>query len=294
VTGGLPLCNSKPFNNIFKPFFIMKKLTLTLIILLSISQLLYAQWTTSGTVTSTTNSVGIGTTAPQTQLDVSINSQIGLGANKFNIPLTLIKNGDQYGTDNSVFLIKHSGNGSNVFAGVGTDLGIIRIQGFNGTVANKAINSNDNFYVFTNGTVGINTNYVPSGYQLAINGSAIATSMTVKLYASWPDYVFKKDYQLPTLTDVKTYIDQNQHLPEIPSEADVAKNGLNLGEINKLLLKKVEELTLYLIEQNQENKEAKTNQEKQLKAQQQQQIDQLKNRLESINKALKPKTNLKY
>jgi hypothetical protein len=67
--------------------------------------------------------------------------------------------------------------------------------------------------------------------------------------------VFKPDYQLPLLTDVKTYIDQNHHLPGISSEAEVAKNGLNLGEMNKLLLKKVEELTLYLIEKDKKEKD---------------------------------------
>jgi hypothetical protein len=93
------------------------------------------------------------------------------------------------------------------------------------------------------------------GYKFAVNGSAIATSMTVKLNANWPDYVFKKDYQLPSLTEVKTYIDQNHHLPEMPSEQEVIKDGLNLGEMNKLLTKKVEELTLYLIELKTEKKE---------------------------------------
>jgi hypothetical protein len=107
--------------------------------------------------------------------------------------------------------------------------------------------------VINMGNVGINTTDT-KGYKFAVNGSAIATSMTVKLYANWPDYVFKKDYILPSLTDVKTYIDQNHHLPEIPSEADVTKDGLNLGEMNKLLLKKVEELTLYLIEKDKEVK----------------------------------------
>ena len=99
------------------------------------------------------------------------------------------------------------------------------------------------------GNIGINTTDT-KGYMLAVNGTAIATAMTVKLYANWPDYVFKPQYQLPSLAEVKTYIDQNQHLPDMPSEAEVTKNGVNLGEMNTLLTKKVEELTLYLIEQN--------------------------------------------
>lgn len=68
-----------------------------------------------------------------------------------------------------------------------------------------------------------------------------------------PDYVFDKDYNLATLKDVKTYIDENHHLPEIPSAQELAKNGVNLGEMNMRLLKKIEELTLYLIEENKKN-----------------------------------------
>lgn len=54
---------------------------------------------------------------------------------------------------------------------------------------------------------------------------------------------------MPSLNEVKSYIDRNGHLLEVPSEADVTKNGANLGEMNRVLVKKVEELTLYLIEQ---------------------------------------------
>jgi hypothetical protein len=119
--------------------------------------------------------------------------------------------------------------------------------------------------IFTMSPVSIGTTYMPAGYQLAIDGSAIATSVTVKVYANWPDYVFQKKHRLPTLLDVQSYIDQNHHLPEIPSAEQIEKDGLNLGEMNKLLVKKVEELTLYLIGQ-------------------QKQIDQLKKQLNTILK----------
>jgi hypothetical protein len=104
------------------------------------------------------------------------------------------------------------------------------------------------------GNVAIGTTD-PKGYKLAVNGNAIATSMTVKLYSAWPDYVFKPTYKLPSLTEVKSYIDQNQHLPEMPSAQEVEKNGVNLGEMVKLQTKKIEELTLYLIEQDKRIKE---------------------------------------
>lgn len=112
------------------------------------------------------------------------------------------------------------------------------------------------FITDASGNIGINT-FNPKGYKFAVNGSAVATSMTVKLNSVWPDYVFKPSYQLPALTEVKTYIDQHQHLPEIPSEEEIAKEGQNLGEMNRLLLKKVEELTLYLIEKDEEDKALK-------------------------------------
>jgi hypothetical protein len=118
--------------------------------------------------------------------------------------------------------------------------------------------------IFTNSPVSVGTSVMPPGYLLAVNGSAIATSMTVQLNANWPDYVFKKEYPLLPLDKVKAYIDQNQRLPEIPSEQQIAKDGLNLGDMNKVLVKKVEELTLYLIDL-----------QKQVKAQQME-IDELK------------------
>jgi len=140
------------------------------------------------------------------------------------------------------------------------------------------------------GNVGIGTvdnaswQLATSTYKLAINGSAIATQMVVKLQTNWPDYVFKKDYRLPALQEIKTYIDQNHHLPEVPSEQQIAKDGLNLGEMNKLLVKKVEELTLYLIEKDEKEKE----QSAQLKSQQDQ-INMLSRQIGEITKLLNKK-----
>lgn len=139
------------------------------------------------------------------------------------------------------------------------------------------------FITDASGNIGINT-FNPKGYKFAVNGSAVATSMTVKLNSAWPDYVFNPTYQLPSLSEVKAYIDQNQHLPEIPSDQEIAKDGLNLGEMNKLLLKKVEELTLYLIEKDKEVKAQSQNNyalETKLKIQQEQ-IDRLNKKMELL------------
>jgi len=123
-------------------------------------------------------------------------------------------------------------------------------------------------YTDLNGNLGLNTLTPDPAYRLSVNGKIRAKEIRVE--TGWADYVFGKDYQLPSLETLKTYIDQNHHLPEIPSEQEVAKNGISLGEMNKLLMKKVEELTLYLIQQNK------------LLVDQQKQLDKLKNTKQSI------------
>ncbi|HPS63504.1 MAG TPA: hypothetical protein PLK82_10615, partial [Bacteroidales bacterium] len=68
-----------------------------------------------------------------------------------------------------------------------------------------------------------------------------------------PDYVFNKDYKLRSLYDVENFINTNKHLPGVPSEKEVVGKGLNLGDMNSVLLQKVEELTLYMINLQKEN-----------------------------------------
>ena len=105
-----------------------------------------------------------------------------------------------------------------------------------------------------NGIVGIGTgnSVLPVGYKLAINGNAIAQKVVVKQNI-FADYVFKPDYKLRPLSEVAQFITENGHLPNIPKEEEVKKNGLDLGDMNVKLLEKVEELTLYLIELKKEN-----------------------------------------
>ena len=97
-----------------------------------------------------------------------------------------------------------------------------------------------------NGNVGIGTSDT-QGYKLAVNG--IIRAKEVKVESEWADFVFKKDYNLPALKEVERHIEENGTLPGVPSEKEVKANGVNLAETNVLLLQKIEELTLYIIQQ---------------------------------------------
>jgi hypothetical protein len=89
------------------------------------------------------------------------------------------------------------------------------------------------------------------GYKLAVKGNIITEKIKVKLQsAGWPDYVFNGEYKLPSLKETEQFIQQNNHLPGVPSAATIEKEGLDLGDGQAVLLKKIEELTLYMIEMN--------------------------------------------
>jgi hypothetical protein len=114
---------------------------------------------------------------------------------------------------------------------------------------NDIVHIGQNGSWFNSGNVGIGT-AVPDA-MLAVKGLIHAQEVKIDLLgACAPDYVFEQDYKLSSLDEIKAYIDQNKHLPEIPSAKEMEKNGVNLGEMNMLLLKKVEELTLHLIQTN--------------------------------------------
>ncbi len=103
-------------------------------------------------------------------------------------------------------------------------------------------------FIVNGGNVGIGTTD-PNGYKLAVNGKIRTQEIKVE-NANWPDYVFMKDYELPTLQQTEQHIKEKGHLPGIPSAEEVKANGIDLGEMNAKLLQKIEELTLYLLEQN--------------------------------------------
>lgn len=130
---------------------------------------------------------------------------------------------------------------------------------FNSTTKNEL--NIGNWIVGVNGTIGIGSFAHPlpydgiaqdgEKYKLFVKDGIKTEKIKVDIAANngWADYVFKKDYQLRTLTEVEHFINKNGHLPEVPTTEEAIKNGMELKEMNILLLKKIEELTLYSIGQ---------------------------------------------
>lgn len=248
----------------------MKKLTLITIVFVSISNYLFAQWTPSGNdiYNSNTGNVGIGTSTPKAILDM------GKPLNPGQVSAILARLSEGYSagggtylgtvgyntqpsgtitdvTDVKSFAIEHSFYGA-------TNSSINFLRG-GGTIGGSiSFNTNDNtekMRILYNGNVGIGITHPQN--KLDVNGTIHTKAVLIDLNG-WADYVFKPSYLLRPLTEVKAFIDQNQHLPEVPSEQEIVKKGLNVGEMNKLLMKKVEELTLYLIENQKQINELKT------------------------------------
>ncbi|RPH34051.1 MAG: hypothetical protein EHM93_02505 [Bacteroidales bacterium] len=139
----------------------------------------------------------------------------------------------------------------------GSSKGLLVEVGYGGNDASTIMqlgdaNGNTRATFKSNGNVGIGiTN---PQYKLTVEGTIAARE--VKVTAEfWSDFVFHPNYKLRTLGEVEQFIKTNSHLPEIPTAAEVKANGVGLGEMNAKLLQKVEELTLYLIEQNKTLKE---------------------------------------
>ncbi len=151
---------------------------------------------------------------------------------------------DKYG------LYQLDATSKNYFAGKVT-IGTTTDAGYKLDV-NGATRLNNSLVVNADGTVALGTiTTYPSGYKLAVAGNIIAEKVRVKLQSStWPDYVFDKKYKLPSLQEIEQFIQEHQHLPGVPSAAEVEKEGIDLGNNQVILLKKIEELTLHLIELN--------------------------------------------
>ena len=185
--------------------------------------------------------VGIGTSNPLYKLDV-------VGKGNFKVP------DDKSGVGG---LAIETTNGTNLRIGGNITYSWIQSHKSLPLYINEL--GNNTIFNLEGGNIGIGTPNPDS--KLAVNGTIHSKEVKVDM-SGWPDYVFKKEYYLPTLDEVEKYIAEKGHLENIPSEEEVVKNGVNLGEMNAKLLQKIEELTLYMIEMKKENAEMKRRIEK--------------------------------
>lgn len=198
---------------------------------------------------------GIGTHAPLAALEIKRNA--GDGNNK-NFLLALSNEWSGGGLNEPTIMFSNGDNTENfsywtVGARVSGDNAHKDPQAFK--IGFKAPKENEEHEVFSidsyKGRVKIGyCNSNVDGYKLYVEEGILTEKVKVAVKDSedWYDHVFNADYKLMPLTDLEKYIDANKHLPDMPTTKEVMANGLDLGKTNGLLLKKVEELTLYLID----------------------------------------------
>jgi len=183
--------------------------------------------------------VGIGTTNPAYKLAIESTGQNVLTVKSSSHSIIDIESGAGL---NSYLRFKN--NGVNKWDLTGETTGNLRIYDYAAGLIRMV--------VAPTGNVGIGTTNPTQ--KLEVNGTIYSREVKVDLQAgTGPDYVFEPTYNLLTLAETEAYIKAHKHLPEVPSAKEMETNGINLSEMNMLLLKKVEELTLYVIEQDKKN-----------------------------------------
>jgi len=113
--------------------------------------------------------------------------------------------------------------------------------------------------IFANGIAAINIDGAGNiamgtadplpGYKLSVDGNIKARELVIET-TGWPDYVFDQKYKLSSLKELESYIQQHQHLPDVPSAKEIENNGLHVGDVQKVMMEKIEELTLHIINLN--------------------------------------------
>jgi len=230
--------------------------------------------------------VGIGTSNPLTKLHIPTGEEAGLSASANGYLMLGPGNTTSLLLDNNEIMVRNTNttagtlalqaSGGEVTVGARTTINkggeALKLNGVDPAI-NLYVNGIQKSYIWQTGdnlNIGVssatgriimNTNQVqigtnsalPAGFKLGVGGKIICEELKVKLQSSgWPDYVFAEDYKLASLKEVEKFIQQNRHLPNIPTASEIEKNGLEVGDMQKRMMEKLEELTLYIIQQQKE------------------------------------------
>lgn len=140
----------------------------------------------------------------------------------------------------------------------GTNMVFVQMNGIDARLGTNAENDLGKLIFSTNGTnrmyinqtgqISVGTATPATGYMLSVNGKAMVEELKVQLSGNWPDYVFNNKYKLKNFDELREYIDKNNHLPNIPAASEIEKSGLEVGEMQRLMMEKIEELTLYVLQ----------------------------------------------
>ena len=205
--------------------------------------------------TTTAGNVGIGTSSPTGKLHIGTgNVMIGAGTPVTKLHIQSNTAGELLRLDGSSPQINFVSDDVNLaFINItGDDLKMGTLSANNTGKFIIRTNGGDRMQVDENGIVSIGTITPATGYRLNVNGKAICTELKVQLTSNWPDYVFSSSHKRLSLDDLKIFIDKNKHLPNIPSATKMQANGIEVGEMQRLTMEKIEELALYIIELKQE------------------------------------------
>lgn len=232
----------------------MKKLILSTFILAFAVSFSFAQhdFDAQGLLYSDANgNIGIGTASPN---KAGYNSQGKVLTVQSTTNAAVIEFSAERTSDNQqtgVFTFANSGVRLVDFAvraqdGLSSGSFALRTNNGTGGVGGGSAGMTRRFVVTNGGNIGIGTDTPQE--KLSVNGQILSEEVKVVNDIDAPDYVFKKDYNLRSISEVEAFINENSHLPEIPSAAEFKEEGVHLGKMSFDLLKKVEELTLYIIE----------------------------------------------
>ena len=184
-----------------------------------------------------TGKVAIGqVTAPQAKLHIKSDNNEDASvflepSNKtdWKATIKLFDNNHTITVDNSAAMVLNAGNGPLSFLG------------------NSYCFGENALTISPNGKIGINTLNNTPDFMLAVDGGIISTKVHIKDVKQWPDHVFSDNYQLLGLDELKSFLENNKHLPGVPSEKEVLENGYDIHDMQYVMLEKIEEMTRYIL-----------------------------------------------